>query len=113
MKLLDLVRGRELDALADPADIITTSAFWPTGANVLATGTDRGTIKLWNLTTKQLLGTLQGHTNSIHSLAFSINGTLLACITETTLTLWDVETRTSLWTRTTAWWAGALFFAPD
>ena len=36
------------------------------------------TIKVWNTETQRLIATLEGHTDFVTSLAFNINGELLA-----------------------------------
>ena len=69
-------------------------AFSPDG-NVLVTGNDNGTAQLWDVSTRQLIGSpLNGGTGSVDSVAFSPDGQTLATGTsDGTVRLWDVTTR--------------------
>ena len=67
-------------------------AFSPDGAMV-ASGSANGTVKLWNVSTRENIATLEGHTGSVVSLDFSTNGTLLASgARDNTVKLWNVAT---------------------
>ena len=67
-------------------------AFSPDGA-LLASGSANGTVKLWNVSTRENIATLEGHTGSVVSLDFSTNGTLLASgARDNTVKLWNVAT---------------------
>ncbi|MBI4850825.1 MAG: AAA-like domain-containing protein [Acidobacteria bacterium] len=59
--------------------------------------TKDNTIKLWDLASNQLLNTFTGHSNKIESLAFSLNGNLLASTSiDKTVKLWDLTTNQQL-----------------
>ena len=45
----------------------------------MASGSYDTTIKLWDVKTKKELGSLTGHSGTIHSVNFSPNGELLSC----------------------------------
>ena len=45
---------------------------------MLGSASEDKTIKVWNTETKTLIATLEGHTDYVTSLAFNINGELLA-----------------------------------
>jgi WD40 repeat protein len=56
-------------------------------------GSDDRTIKLWDPTTGELQQTLEGHSDSVRSVAFSPDGQLLASSSaDNTIKLWDPTT---------------------
>lgn len=68
-------------------------AFSPDGL-LLASGADSGGIRLWNLSTGEVLATLPGHLAAVNNLAFSPDGTLLASGSlDGTARLWGVRMR--------------------
>ena len=72
---------------------ISSVAFSPNGM-LLASGSDNGTMKLWDVATRESIATLKGHTEYVRSVAFSPDGTLLASGSDDgTVKLWDVVTR--------------------
>ena len=89
-------------------------AFSPDGT-ILALLPGGGTLKLWDVATKQNIATLQGHTDWVNSVAFSPDGTLLASGSwDNTVKLWDVATHTNIATlrgHTDSVWA--VSFSPD
>ncbi len=64
---------------------------------LLASGSANGTIKVWNVNTREEAASLDGHTEQVLALDFSPDGTLLASGSrDSTVKLWDVTT----WTNT-------------
>ena len=82
-----LAHGVGLDAVAISPD-----------GRTLASGTDVGTIWLWDVATRHRLGRpLAGHHDAVNDLAFSPDGRLLASAGEdATVVLWDVAGRRKL-----------------
>lgn len=73
--------------------------------HILAAGLDNGKILLWDTTTrKRVGGPLEGSAGQVTDLAFGLDGTILAAVTNRQLrypppgviTLWDVATRTRI-----------------
>ena len=76
----------------EPKIQILSTAFSPDG-EILAGGSARGTVRLWNATTGGIRTTLRGHTDSVTSIAFSPDGGLLATASaDGTVRLWNPGT---------------------
>lgn len=81
-----------LSTLSGHAWAVLTVAFSPDG-QILATGSDDNTIKLWEVNTGQLIYTLISHSWSVVAVAFSADGeTLLSASCDKTVKLWRVST---------------------
>jgi WD40 repeat protein len=57
----------------------------------LVTGDRQGTVKVWDLATRELITTLAGHTDEVQRVTFSPDGhTMATCSKDQTVRLWDV-----------------------
>ena len=71
-------------------------AFSPDGG-ILAGGSHDGTVALWDVASRRIITTLEGHTRRVDSVAYSPGGDLLASASwESTVRLWDVASRREL-----------------
>ena len=77
------------------ADWVRSVSFSSDGGT-LASGSDDGTIKLWDVATRQNIATLEGHAAQVRSVSFSPDGTLASGMIDGTVKLWDVEARQNI-----------------
>ena len=69
-------------------------AISPDG-RTLATGSEDGAVKLWDLSTGKLWTTLSAHTAAVNAAVFAPDGKTLATGSkDTTVRLWSIERRT-------------------
>jgi len=81
---LGVFRGLETD------ESVTTIAVTPNNL-LLAGGTDTNQIKLWSLPTRRFIGTLKGHTGTVHRIAITPDGlTLISASADKTIKLWSL-----------------------
>ncbi len=105
VKLWDTATGKEKATLEGHAFQVLSLAFAADG-KTLAVGTGRwsdpaptgspngGDIKLWDVATHQEIGSLEGHTDRVFTLAFARDGGLLVSAGwDQTIRLWDVAGR--------------------
>ena len=68
-------------------------AYSPTDPNILASGAEDNQVLIWDLSTGEVLLTLEGHTNEDNRVAFSADGTQIASASrDQTIILWDAAT---------------------
>jgi serine/threonine protein kinase len=73
---------------------VNSVSFSPDG-EMLVTGSDDRTIKLWNLRTKQEIRTFKGHSSWIYAIAISPDGQIIASgSADKTIKLWNLNTGT-------------------
>ncbi len=81
---------KEVNRLESHTGWINHLAFNPDGTTI-ASASDDGTIKLWNLQ-GELICTLSGHTQSVNHLAFNPDGTTIASASDdSTIKLWNLQ----------------------
>ncbi|MDQ1294473.1 MAG: hypothetical protein QG608_2356, partial [Actinomycetota bacterium] len=82
--------------LSGHTDWVNAVAFSPDGS-LLATGSDDGTARLWDLTGEKPPTILSGHTDRVLGVAFSPDGSLLASASDDgTTRLWNSHAGTLL-----------------
>lgn len=70
---------------------VTSVAFKP-GGKLLATGSADGDIRLWDVETHELIGTLSAQSEAVNSIAFSPEGTVLGSVgDQDSIILWDSD----------------------
>jgi WD40 repeat protein len=85
---------------------------------LLASGSADKTVRLWNMRTRECVAVLKGHTGSVESVVFSLDGRLLASgSTDRTVRLWNVvEQRAASPVHVLeghAAWVSSVSFSPD
>ena len=65
--------------------------YSPDGGTHLASGGWDGKVCLWNSQTGELLKTFKGHTQNVSSVAFSPDGSMIACGNNDAIHIWDVK----------------------
>ena len=89
--LYDAHSGKELDLLTGHTDKVLNVAFNLNG-NILASGSDDGSIHLWDIRTSKHLRTMTEDTSLITNVVFSGNSKMLASVSkDNTIRLWDTQ----------------------
>ncbi|MEH2159652.1 MAG: WD40 repeat domain-containing protein, partial [Nostoc sp.] len=84
-------RAIEVNTLEGHSNVVISVAYSPNGQQ-LASASDDKTIKIWDVSSGQLLKTLTGHSSEVISVAYSPNGQQLASASyDKTIKIWDVS----------------------
>ncbi|OYD87527.1 hypothetical protein CDG77_28885 [Nostoc sp. 'Peltigera membranacea cyanobiont' 213] len=121
-KRVDILDGRyrNINTIKGHSDSVLCVAISPDGKILASGGRDR-TIKLWNLTTVELLTTLTGHSSPVLAVDFSPDGQTLASASnmefqDGNIKLWDAGTgriRQTLGSSLVALQTSCVAFSPD
>ena len=90
LSLWSVATGQQIATLG--GDQPAAVSFSPDG-RTLAVGMWNNTIELWEVSGRQRVAILRGHTDAVTSVAFSRDGTLASGSLDKTVRLWNVETR--------------------
>lgn len=111
--LWDTASRRQIAKLTGHLSTITALAFSPDGTT-LVTGSSDQTARLWSTTTHTQIGsTLAGHDDSVHGVAFTHDGRVLATADAKGVRLWDTATHLQINTIYTSRVTTSLAFSPD
>jgi WD40 repeat protein len=88
-----LASDRLISTLTGHSDKINAVGISPDG-QILASGSQDGTINLWNIDTAELMDAIAAHSEGVTSLTFSPDGkTLVSGSADSTINVWDVQTK--------------------
>ncbi|MGL6339213.1 MAG: hypothetical protein ACRC80_08745, partial [Waterburya sp.] len=106
--------GKSIDNWSGHKDWVYGLNFSPDGKYIVS-GSEDNTVQIRDTKTGRLVFKLQ-HDEKVYDVNFSPDGKLIAAVSETSLKLWDVDTKKelkSLPIKNDIYWATSLNFSPD
>jgi len=92
VRILDVATGRQTHSFEEPAEVVYCLAVSPDGKLLAAGGADN-VARVWNVDKKELVATLEEHTDWILGVSFDRDGKLLATASaDRNVRIWDVAT---------------------
>ena len=85
------MRFRKLKQFSNNRAETIQSLAWSADGTLLATGTRKGTIFVWNAGNGNLRQKLEGHVSSVTALAWSSDGTLASAGKDPAILIWDLR----------------------
>jgi WD40 repeat protein/transcriptional regulator with XRE-family HTH domain len=87
----EMSSGQRLQAWSEPGAIVYALAWSPTGTVLLSGGND-GSIRWWDVGSRECLALRQGHQGAVQSLSVSPDGSRLSsCGDDGTISIWDLQ----------------------
>ena len=91
LKLVSLYSLQEVATLVGHTDDINSVTFSPC-SQIIASGSEDGTVKLWDVNTLKEIATLDGHSLAVNAVAFTHDGKFLTSgSTDKTIVLWELK----------------------
>ncbi|KAK3944299.1 transcriptional repressor tup1 [Diplogelasinospora grovesii] len=118
-QIYDVQTGEKLCVLQDEnidlnGDLYIRSVCFSPDGKYLATGAEDKLIRVWDIATRTIRNTFQGHEQDIYSLDFARDGRTIASGSgDRTVRLWDIETSTNILTLTIEDGVTTVAISPD
>jgi len=88
----NLITGRQLFTLTGHSDSVNALALTPDGKQVIS-ASDDNTLKVWDLSSREVIATFTGHSNSVNAVAVTPDSKqVISASDDNTLKVWNLET---------------------